>query len=267
MRAGFIKFQAMAYEERYCAYLDILGFRGLIRDLSTGSISVEKIKAVLHAVHNPPGRNVTSAAEEDDVRVTNISDAVCISALQTKAALMQLFWQITELSKALLDEGFFVRGALVKGKLYHDENMVFGEALVKAYEYESTIVRYPRVMVTRDIVEDTKVDGQAGTAATLYLAQSLDGPYFLDMLTFLRLDVDTAADADERAEALNRCQAIGAQIQRRFDESIDNPRHFEKVQWFARYWNRHLVTPYLQPGVQLVKGPGTMSPVLSTGIF
>jgi hypothetical protein len=27
------------------------------------------------------------------------------------------------------------------------------------------------------------------------------------------------------------------QIQRRFDEATDEPQHFEKVQWFARYWN------------------------------
>jgi hypothetical protein len=29
----------------------------------------------------------------------------------------------------------------------------------------------------------------------------------------------------------------GGSTKRRFDESRYNPSHFEKVQWFAKYWN------------------------------
>jgi hypothetical protein len=249
----------MAYEERYCAYLDILGFRGLLRELSAGTITVEKIRDVLDAVYDPPGRGaIPNVEKESDLRVQSISDAVCISALPNKRSLTHLFWQITELSNALLDEGFFVRGALVKGKLYHDEKMVFGPALVKAYEHESTIVRYPRVMVTRDVVEDSHVSKIPGMAHTLHLAQSRDGPYFIDALAFLRLDIDIAVDADDRTVALGRCKRIASQIQRRFDESIDNPRHFEKVQWFARYWNTLFALNV--PEVPQIKGPGVVPP-------
>ena len=33
--------------------------------------------------------------------------------------------------------------------------MIFGEALVRAYQLESEVVRYPRVMVTRDVWLDS----------------------------------------------------------------------------------------------------------------
>jgi hypothetical protein len=29
-------------------------------------------------------------------------------------------------------------------------------------------------------------------------------------------------------------------IQKRYDEASDNPDHFQKVDWFVRYWNSHL---------------------------
>ena len=42
-----------------------------------------------------------------------------------------------------------MRGAIVKGKLYHDDQIVFGSALVRAYELESTVVNFPRRFLSR----------------------------------------------------------------------------------------------------------------------
>jgi len=38
-------------------------------------------------------------------------------------------------------------------------------------------------------------------------------------------------------------------------EPSDNPRHFEKVQWFARYWNKHMKSSQALPRIT---GPGLM---------
>jgi len=53
---------------------------------------------------------------------------------------------------------------------------------------------------------------------------------------------------------LSRFAKMAEQIQRRFDESVDNPRHFEKVQWFARYWNGSINIAH--PDLVLITGPG-----------
>ena len=63
--------------------------------------------------------------------------------------------ELARLTGRLLQRGYFIRGALVKGPLYHDDKMIFGEALVRAYQLESEVVRYPRVMVTRDVWLDS----------------------------------------------------------------------------------------------------------------
>jgi hypothetical protein len=83
---------------------------------------------------------------------------------------------LVDLSYSLLFEGFFVRGAIVKGRLYHDDEMVFGEALVKAYSLENEVARYPQIMITSDVVADAKI--YDNNFLTELVRKASDGPYF-----------------------------------------------------------------------------------------
>ena len=49
--------------------------------------------------------------------------------------------------------------------------------------------------------------------------------------------------------------AIATQIQHRFDETSDNPNHFQKVKWFAQYWNE-TIAEWNIDGFDRVQGPG-----------
>ena len=53
----------------------------------------------------------------------------------------------------------------------------------------------------------------------------------------------------EKQHSLEEYERMRDTIQKCLGESVDSPRHFEKVQWFARYWNK--CSPYM-----LVTGPG-----------
>ncbi len=79
----------------------------------------------------------------------------------------------------LLCEGFFVRGAVNRGPLYHDEQMVFGKALVEAYQYKSEVANYPRIIVVRGVRDDIL---NKMPPMMKMLRQSEDGPMFLDVL-------------------------------------------------------------------------------------
>jgi hypothetical protein len=140
----------LEYEERYCAYVDILGFRELVKGLSVDPTKFIALKTALDNIH----RKRELAGVFWDIRTQNISDAIAISSEVTAEGLEGVFETLTNLAVDLLCEGFFVRGAVVRGLLYHDDKTVFGEALVKAYEIESLIARYPRIVVTREVRED-----------------------------------------------------------------------------------------------------------------
>jgi hypothetical protein len=49
--------------------------------------------------------------------------------------------------------GLLIRGGFAFGQLFHGQGVVFGRAMVDAYLLESTVAKYPRVVVSDDIIE------------------------------------------------------------------------------------------------------------------
>ena len=122
------------YSQRYCAYVDVLAFRDLITDLGRGAISVAEMRDLLTIVHQPSGADHKHWRTE--FRAQSISDAVAISTAVTRFGLIEILRALEVLTGRLVQRGHFIRGALVKGPLYHDDKMIFGEALVHAYHLE-----------------------------------------------------------------------------------------------------------------------------------
>jgi hypothetical protein len=236
------------YEQRYCAYIDILGFRELVTRLEDGATPIESLRELLEKVHNPPATNAGGIVQAD-FRAQSISDAVALSSAPNVAGLGAIIHSINQLAVDLLAQGFFIRGALVKGKLYHDDKIVLGKALVRAYDLESKTARYPRVMVTREVVDDLRA--VSDSEVDVLLRRADDGPMFVHVLRAIEIAAlpfklghnetqHLGYDDPKFGGKLRPYAGIAHQIQRRFDEATDNPNHFEKVKWFANYWNEHV---------------------------
>jgi hypothetical protein len=243
-------------ENRYCAFVDILGFKDLIGKLRGGAVDLETVKGVLRQIHQP--HDPKFVGERDtDFQVQSISDAVALSTSYSATGLAILFDTIERLSLALLQEGYFTRGGLCRGLLYHDPQMVFGEALIQAYRMESEIARYPRILLTKDVV-----DGARGTNMPGYfnahIRQAEDGPFYIHLLSDLEMMneiVDRRTpDTKEPMPDFSRFVAIRNKIQEKFFNSVDNPRHFEKVQWYARYFNEIVSGGHKE--IDPIDGPG-----------
>jgi hypothetical protein len=227
-----------AYEERYCAFVDILGFKALVASLASDISKAVALKEMLTYVHvehpkKPPFFLVA------DLRTQSISDALVVSSAANTSGLFDLFVSLKQLALRLLLSGYFVRGAIVKGLLYHDDKVIFGDALVRAYQYETTIVRFPRIMILSDVAVDAVRERHLEQVFAPLMRQADDGPMYLHVLNDLH---DTLkgdfhlADESEAATTADYAQ-MKTRIDQRFRQAMDNPAHFEKVQWFARYWN------------------------------
>jgi hypothetical protein len=251
------------YEERYCAFIDILGFGELIEQLDNGAIALQALRDLLSKVHNPPPANASMLARSD-FRAQSISDAVALSAAPNPPGLGAIIHSVSQLAVDLLRQGFLIRGALVKDLLYHDDKTVLGKALLRAYRLESSVVRYPRVMVTREVANDIRSIDEK-TYSQL-LRRSEDGPMFVHVLRAIEIAALPAklGTADFRRLRIDNAKFYGKllpyagiadQLQRRFDEATDNPNHFEKVKWFANYWNEETKRWDIE-GFKRVTGPG-----------
>ena len=56
-------------------------------------------------------------------------------------------------SQCLRMYGILIRGAIVVGNMHIDENIVLGDALIKAYKLESEVAIYPRIIVDRELIK------------------------------------------------------------------------------------------------------------------
>jgi hypothetical protein len=74
--------------------------------------------------------------------------------------------------------GLLVRGGITIGKLYHSSGVVFGEAMVDAYNLESRVAIYPRVAVSSRVYSRIPEADRPE-----YLRLDRDGIWHLDYLT------------------------------------------------------------------------------------
>jgi hypothetical protein len=135
---------SISYHDRYCAFVDILGFRQLIERLNKDVNQFDALRNLLARVHGT-GSGPSSVVSNADFRAQSISDAVAISTAPTQNGLADIFRALQLLAVDLLVEGYFIRGAVVRAPLYHDDRMVFGRALIQAYSFESEVAKYPRI--------------------------------------------------------------------------------------------------------------------------
>jgi hypothetical protein len=142
----------MDYEDRLVAFLDILDFRGMVNStIDKDGNDVPNEIAALEAAYDTIHRNWDSDPNSSK-QVTIFSDSIVISVRADEPS--ELFWTILEIKHlimALVGQGILVRGALVRGRLLHNEKRVFGPALVEAYLLESKAALYPRIILDRDL--------------------------------------------------------------------------------------------------------------------
>lgn len=93
--------------------------------------------------------------------------------------------------RELLKIGFLTRGAIVRGPLYHRDNVICGPALIQAVNLEEEEAFYPRVLITEGVAEACRAQGhlepgngipnetivdQTGRRVLNPFALGLDGP-------------------------------------------------------------------------------------------
>lgn len=138
---------AKIYEQRVVLFLDILGFRALIKQRKEAELmDVLRIPAELQKQY--PFNGNTS------MQLTAFSDSIVVSDLvgdgfgnQTILHYASYLWF------QLLGHGIMARGGIASGELHHEQGRVFGPAMNEAYELESEFAIYPRIVLSDAVVQ------------------------------------------------------------------------------------------------------------------
>lgn len=176
------------YENRYVLFLDILGFKKLVQDTENDDTNT-KIKKL----HNTLSIIQTFAKSKPMQRTaTQFSDSIVISFIQENdSELIYLLDEIIDLLMELVSNGIICRGAIAYGKFFHDNKILFGPALVDAYETESKAAMYPRIILDKSIIKTFKEHKIINTKNKIYkknidlfLKEDLDDRLYIDYFEY-----------------------------------------------------------------------------------
>lgn len=136
------------YEDRVVAFIDILGFKNIVNNPN----NFESIKKVACAIRDEKKDTDRWNKYGDSVKFleTYFSDSMIISARFRGTVFLDLLTQVGFLMQTITACGFVARGGIAIGKLYHKDGVVFGPALIDAYNIESNIAIYPRILMTEE---------------------------------------------------------------------------------------------------------------------
>jgi hypothetical protein len=203
-------------------FLDLLGVRAMNASPRVAAHLVALDRAV-------KGMHRDFLGEASRYRAAFFSDTLVLAAPITAetddaAELDGLVEQAAWLQNDLVMQGFFARGGLSVGKLHIGDHVVFGPALVEAYELESRAAVHPRIVLSRRAAEC-----QRTLPETPMLISDDDGRVFVHYLSAV-----FDAPFEDYGPLLERHRDVV--VERLASHRGDKPR-WEKYRWLAEYHN------------------------------
>jgi len=178
-------YQDLIYEDRLVAFVDILGWSAAVQ--SSGAAGAGELGWVVVLLQDlereaqahahfasaiPP--EVPWPGPTRGTVVTQFSDSVVISLpADDPTAAWTIDQYLSLLCSRACQSGFLVRGGVTRGLIYHRQRIVYGPALIDAYQLEQRAV-WPRIVSSPNLFEGTSRGWRIDSA---------DGRTFFDYLT------------------------------------------------------------------------------------
>jgi hypothetical protein len=161
----------------------------------------------------------------------------------------------------LLQRGFLTRGAVAKGRLHHEGNVVFGEALTNAYDLEQSTARFARVILTQEVVGSLDADAPAGGPWSRDVSLDLlrrDGDGWCRLNLFARLT------APRGTAFPDFFRSAGVTIKNALATAHPESEPLAKARWLAQAYNVELsalicsgqLQDHLEPQIELLEDSG-----------
>jgi hypothetical protein len=231
---------ALRYKNCIVAFLDILGWKQAV--LSKGPERGDVVKALgktlaqLNGVASQFNSLGKLLPEEQkwpgNPVITQFSDSLVISVDDDTHGKEALQNALMALTSNLIGFGFLIRGGVTRGKLFHDGGLVFGPALIEAYELERKVASTPRVILS-DELSSAEWGGRETSGAFPWIPDD-DGHLFFN---FLPPFMGNPFFTDQQLWR-NRLVPIRELILRKAEDVTCPDEVFSKYIWLAAYFDK-----------------------------
>lgn len=238
------------YSTRIVAFIDILGFaKSHIEKTKKDKLYAKYLLDILKKI-----KQEKSEAEwlieggRDNNRekeVTVFSDSIVISYSLDYGNIYWILSDLIYFQKKMISEGIVVRGGVSIGELYHQDDIVFGPAMIDAYCLESKEAIYPRIIFTKEtfnksIKESLEENSELGEESMYSLElikkdEESDSIYYLDFL----LKDDGGYDYQAKLKYEKDYSIFIENVRRVIENGSKEkePRTIEKYTWLKKYFN------------------------------
>ena len=140
--------QPVKYKKCIVVFLDILGFKKIVETEKLAPFFSDLFSAI---------NNLTQLGLKNmhltDLKTAVLSDSFIASVPFKRASFNKILRFIFVVQYMLLQEGIVARGAITIGNLYHENNIVFGPALVNAYLLQEHNAIFPRTIIDEETLK------------------------------------------------------------------------------------------------------------------
>lgn len=240
------------YEERYVAFIDILGFKNIVNNTYTIPAEFNRLEQALKHIESLKNDNYRDPYGKNwlGMEFTMFSDSIVISyPASGYGNAFHILMEIAFICLDMLDMGYIFRGGITVGALIHKGDICYGPAMNSAVELEKR-AKYPRIIIERAVLEKgVQYPGTANTPEQeveyLRYLVLLDSGNFLKgseqelILNYLALYNEVN---DEETYISLICKTrqliIGQYRQASFITNVEERRNIQqKYIWFAGYFN------------------------------
>ena len=223
------------------AYIDILGYGDYVKSTfaaNNGQKELVKLRSVLDEAY----RELKMYAKEEipttyKVQVRTFTDNLVIGIPMPDWELGDFVFGIdliisfiSSLQAHLAVGGYLVRGAISVGNFYVDEDIVFGEPLMEAYEAEKSLAVFPRVILCESAIEALQKSHGGGYLPDLLIDS--DEQVFVDFLdATVMIAYPDGRPFTEFLEGHKNC------VLQKLKEFSNKPYIRVKYEWAANYHN------------------------------
>jgi hypothetical protein len=175
------------YQRNYIAFLDILGFKEMLKSRTCTQI-VQIFDEIKTQYFIKCMDNQKPLVEISDIHQKIMSDSICFYiSTDVLNALPVLIGLCSYLQVRLwrAEYPILVRGGIVEGDLYSNGDILFGTGLTEAYLLEEKNAKVPRIIMTKQTVTRASIDDSAKGLVQGHLLTDYDGFYFINSFPML----------------------------------------------------------------------------------
>jgi hypothetical protein len=210
----------VGYEQRIVCFFDILGWKEHVEKAGKDPHKIEQLAFLPKLLTSIEVRGLNSSSSH----LTSFSDCAVVSFLVSEVNIRTFIGGLSQVFLGAAVQGFFLRAGLTIGSIRHNENMVFGPALNRAYELESS-GGFPRIII----------DNEVSNLADLDFVKEEGGTLFVDPFEYALLN--QVASRDDTLASLSRTEFMLDQEIRSLPEPVEvkkrpkSPSPREKLEW------------------------------------